>query len=1596
MKKNFTLIIGIVFLFLFTSQTFAQKYPDRALGDTANYPYWQEMMQDPNANFHATVSAFNKYWEGRTDYKGNGYKVFKRWEYINRDIVKADGTLPTAGEIQKELEKYSKSHDTKSASGNWTNIGPTAYPENATGQPTGIGRVNCIGFDPVLTNVIYAGTPSGGLWKSTDLGANWTSINQSMPTLGVSSILVHPSSGLDILIGTGDRDASDSYGLGVYRSTDGGTTWAASNSGMGNVDVGMMIRNPSNANMILAATSDGIYKSIDGGSTWVQKYGSGDKFMDIKFKPGDFNVVYATSSGYFYRSTDAGENWSEVILSVSGNRLVIGVSPANSAIVYLLQTNGPFAGLLKSANDGVTFSTQSTTPNIEGYVCDGNDGASQAFYDLCITVDQSNADIIYAGGINMWKSTDGGVNWVINSHWIGRDFGTTCSVNVASVHADQHYLGWSPHNGNLYLGNDGGVYHTANGGTDWLQITNGLGIAQIYRIGQSATQKDLVINGAQDNGTHFYNGGTFTTVKGGDGMECLIDYSDVNYRYATGPSGALTRFVTSGSYLGIKNNITETGEWVTPYTLHATVPGTMFAGYENVWRSTNVKAATSGAVTWTAISTGETATCKILVQSAADVDVLYAARYSNIMRSDNANDATPTWTLLTQPDAGNTTTGMATHPTDANIVYATAGTKVYKSSDKGANWTNISGTLPSININCVVFDKNSVEDLYIGTKASVFYKHGAADWVLFSTGLPITDFRDLEIYYDPTGTQHRLRAATYGRGLWESDLAETGVINPTNLTAVTPSSSKIDLSWVLNVAGNNVVLAYNTSSTFGTPVNGTSYSAGNPITGGGTVLYNGSALSFNHTALTTGTTYYYKLWSYDGATEYSTGTTANAKPEISVANFTVNNTFSCTGSLTVTFTDASTGTYNSWAWDVDNNGTTDYTTQNPTHTYSSPGMYSVKLTISNGDDNMLKENLILVMNSEPTVNTGCALTSHTNTGFGIGIQHFVLGNIDNTTPLDDSYYKNYACSSWTNLQLNTSYNVTIDTDVDGNNEGAKVYIDYDDNGTFDDPGELAVSFPVAFGSRTLLFTTPSSGIILNKALRLRVLANWNYIPANACDNGGYGQAEDYTVYFASTTTSTWAGTTDNDWHTASNWDNGVPDAATNVIIPVGLSNYPTLTAAGVCHNFTIQSDASGTGSIIGNENLTISGTTSIQRYVAGYVSASNGWHLISSPVASQAISGGWTPGGSTYDFFAFDESLTTLNWLNQKIPGNSITSFVPGKGYLVSYQVTDTKAFTGAMNSANVSMSPLANTPGSAYPGWNLVGNPFASAIDYSAGTWTKTNIDGVMQVWNSATASYKTATEVGNIIPAMNGFMVHTTGSGAITIPLDARTHNATNWYKASSGDFFLLKANDLDGHTSQSSIIRLNAMATEAYDPEFDSYFLSGFAPMFYSRLGNEYFALNTLPEISKDFEIPFEFIRNGGVNFEIEASGFESLQTTSDVFLKDKKLGITHNLSENATYKFTADDNDDVARFELQFKTDAIPSQAINAFFSENTLYVSGVEGTTNVGVYNVQGQKIQDHQLKQIGLQSLALKLATGVYFARIANEGNTVTLKMIVQ
>ncbi|MFA5816268.1 MAG: T9SS type A sorting domain-containing protein [Bacteroidales bacterium] len=803
--KTLDLLLLSAFLLTAGLSVSAQNRTGAGPGNYATYPYWVNMMEDPNANFFEIRKAFYTYWQGRVTHRGDGYKPFKRWEYYWQFRVNSDGSFPPAGQIYREYNRFAAEQPEgsgfKSGNANWLELGPKTRVD--LGGYVGVGRLNAIACHPTDTSIVYAGAPSGGLWKSTDGGKNWVVLTDRMPSLGVSSILIHPASTDDILVGTGDRDHGDARGIGVIHSSDGGATWEMYHNGMGDITVGMMARSETDPDFILAATNGGIFKTTDGGAHWELKFAVDAAFKDIKLKPGNSNVAYATSVGIvgFYRSEDAGETWIQVPETAGvpkEGRMVIGVTPAASNLVYLVSGAAAYVGCFVSQDDGKNFILQSDSPNILGYASDGSDDKSQAWYDLSIFVDPLSAQVVHAGGINLWRSDNGGKTWKITGHWTGS--------GAAEVHADQHTFFYNPVNKRLYAGNDGGIYFTDNRGTTWKEISEGLGIGQIYRLGVSVTNPYKVVTGFQDNGSATWTGKEWLTSGGGDGMESAVDPTDYQYSYTTIYYGDIYQYLFNGynRQVGGKGTggIDEDGAWVTPFLIHQDDGNTMIAGYKNIWITRDLKNPT--AISWKKISNNLAGTNDVYVaaleQSPAQPQMLYVSRFDRrLFRTDDFNKPTPVWIDLTSNlPIEATPSDLECHPFDPMTIYMTLARRVFKSSDKGETWTDISGSLPNIAINTILFDESSVEGLYVGTDAGVYFiDAGMPDWVFYNTNLPLSvEASELEVYYDHLDrSKSRLRASTFGRGLWESPLAQSDPILPATFLAAVNGKDKITLYW---------------------------------------------------------------------------------------------------------------------------------------------------------------------------------------------------------------------------------------------------------------------------------------------------------------------------------------------------------------------------------------------------------------------------------------------------------------------------------------------------------------------------------------------------------------------------------------------------------------------------------------------------------------------------------------------------------------------------------------------------------------------------------------------------------------------------------
>ncbi|MBV6477524.1 MAG: hypothetical protein HGGPFJEG_00263 [Ignavibacteria bacterium] len=791
-----------------------------------------------NSSFYEIRDAMERYWHSMrvingmieldgVSRKAAGWKIYKRWEYFwEQRVNQQTGEFPktnSANEHLKYMQNWDGEFDDTDFFESWSNMG-TNYSE---GGYAGLGRINCVAFHPTDANSFWVGSPSGGIWRTSNGGVNWTILNNSEDVLGVSDIAI-PSdfaTSNTIYIATGDRDGgslsslsggqnNDNNSIGILKSTDGGATWNTTGFSY-NVSEGRKIYrillHPSNSSILLISTSQGVFKSTDAGNTWVLKSISSSRFRDMQFKPDDPTIVYVGrvqgAATYVYRSTNTGETFTSVALPTSLNyasQIRLAVTAAAPNLVYVYCEDGQ---VYKSTDAGASYFHVNTNVgvNMLGYFSDGSGFDSQASYDLCLACSPSDSNIVYAGGITTWKSTDGGVTWANSNMWTSHNFYN--SHNSPVVHADKHILTFQSGNV-LFEGNDGGVYKTIDGGTTWTDLSNGLVISQIYRIGVSQSDHDIVLAGLQDNGSKKYQGNlnTWFDATGGDGMECIIDYNDAtSYMYATYVRGTIYRNsngFSNQSISTISENIPggqPNGAWVTPYIMHSVNSAILFAGYDKVWKTTN------RGDNWSSASQVLSATDKLrsLAMCASDPNTIYAADRTNMWKT--IDGGLTNWSTVTLPTTTDYLTYIRVKNNDPNTLWITFGgysngSKVFKSTNGGGSWINISAGLPNLPVMCIEYDKEytDVDVLFAGTDVGVYFKDGELDWVPFSNGLPNVVVTELEIAYGSGMWADKLRAGTFGRGLWETELSNA---LPIEL-----------ISFVSSVNGNNVTLRWSTAT----------------------------------------------------------------------------------------------------------------------------------------------------------------------------------------------------------------------------------------------------------------------------------------------------------------------------------------------------------------------------------------------------------------------------------------------------------------------------------------------------------------------------------------------------------------------------------------------------------------------------------------------------------------------------------------------------------------------------------------------------------------------------------------------------------------
>jgi photosystem II stability/assembly factor-like uncharacterized protein len=1544
---------------------------------------WQRMMFDKSSNFNEIVLDFNKYYNqhvqsGKVFPKGKGIKQFKRWEYYWSQRVDEFGNFPPEDQVLVEYQKYLNQNSTNryvSGSGNWKQVGPISFPANGTGQMNGNGRLTCIAFHPSDANIIFAGAPAGGVWKSIDNGATWQELSFGLVRLGISSIVIHPTNPDIMYVATGDRDAGDTPGYGVWRSTDGGNTWAARNTGMGNITVNELMMDPTNPNRLIAAGNNRIYRTTDGGANWVSSASLGTNPKDIAFHPTNPNIIYAASTA-FYKSTDGGATFTSItsgVPSVGVQRIALAVSINQPDWVYLLVGGGSgLVGIYRSVDSGTNFATRTTTPNILGYPVAGTDTASQAWYDLVIAADPTNANIIYTGGINIWKSIDGGTTMSCVSYWVSP---TAATGGVAAVHADQHALEFSPHTNTLYNGNDGGLYYTTNGGTNWIDISGGLAIAQVYKIGVSQQRSDLVINGYQDNGTGISRGMNFVTEIGGDGMECAIDPTNDNYMYGALYYGDIRRSANAGSTFSgnIAATIPEQGAWVTPYKLDPNNANTIFAGFDNVWRNTDVRNTNN----WTQISSfSGTQDMVDLAIAQSNSNVMYVSRNatSRFYKSTNALGASPTWTDLTASlPAGGTVKDIEIHPTNPDILYISIGNKIYKSINGGSSWVDFSGTLPAISLNTIVIDRSSsVEAMYVGMDVGVYYRdNNFAGWLSYSNGLSNVEITELEIHYNSTNCDSKLYAATYGQGLWLSDLKDSGSIAPVACFDVKNTIGCID----------NVILITDNSN-----FSPTSWS------------WNITPATFN----------------------YVNATNANSQnPEV---QFTVSGAYTIELTATNAFgSNMVSKVYNIQvgAGTVASSFNQNFETQGVCGTTSNCGTTVCNITgLWSNLTNGTKDNIDwrIDVGGTPTANTGPSVDYNPGTAAG------KYGYLEATSCGAQTAILESQC-----ILLDQEYIFEFAYHMFGNTMGS-IHVDLFIDGAWQEDYMVPL-----YGEKGNQWNKASVNLysLVGETIKIRIRGITGFIERSDM------AIDDILFLSKCSTITTWNGTTwsngvpdvnktaviNGNYNTNTNGNIECCSMTVNggFTLNINDSNYVL-----VANNLTVD----GVLNIRNNGSLIQTEDTGLNTGVISYERTANirreDYVYWSSPISGFGLA---NVSPTTSNIFKLKWDTTAAN-SNGGI-GNWVQAasdvMVAGKGYIVkgpdNYTNTPqnfTAVFNNGTPNNGVITTPISRGgyQGANYLGtnsasitrfddnWNLVGNPYPSSISVMDFLNLNTNIEGAVRIWthntapstsisspfygssvsNYTPADYITYNGIGTVsgpagfnglIAGGQGFMINmndgvaTTGTIQFNNSLRGKAYANNQFYRNSltNNEVFNRIWIDLVNIESNSdrTLIGYKEEATNQKDRLYDAVTSVGSSMKIYTLLENDRMTIQgrALPfDIEDRVELGVNVPSEGTYTLAIAVVDGMFLQ--QEIFLKDNYLSITHNIKE-APYVFSSLSGTFDERFELIYRNETLDSQDfinedfVTIYDANELIKLSASKNIKAISVYDTLGRTLYENKI-----------------------------------
>ena len=778
--------------------------------------------------------------------------------------------------------------------GTWQSLGPGNVG----------GRTRAIIIDPVTPNTMYAAGVAGGVWKSTNAGTSWFALDDFMANIAVNSLAFEPGNSNVIYAGTGEGyfNGDAVRGAGIFKSTDAGATWtrlASTTTADFFYVQDIVVGNGANSQHVYAATRTGVWRSLDGGATWTQAIISNaangaNGAMDLAIRTDQatdyvFASLGTSAQAHIWRNTDAGGSgtWVDIYTETAMARTALAIAPSNQNVIYALASSNsatPVNGInfqdgllavLRSTSSGDTGTwtsqVRNSSPNkqdtlllsntinalfVECGFGATNNFLNQGWYDNVIAVDPTDSDKVWAGGIDVWRSDNGGVNWGVASYWWFQGNGTPPNNGDPQlVHADNHAIVFHPQyngtsNQTIYIGDDGGIYKSDNakagnvgyvngtspsGGTVtstspvcgneftpggfftvpspviWGPLNNGYAVTQFWP-GAIYPNGTTYFSGTQDNGTNRGSDAAgpnqWTRILGGDGGFAAVDPTNTNVLYAENTNLSFQKSTNGGaSFVAARTGISEASGnflFTAPFIMDPTNPARLYLGGARVWKTTN------SAGSWISASGFLGFRVSALATSPQDPNYgLFGGQAGHIWRTQTlTTDAIPAATTSTYPFARprtdfawwlRSTRRTRTSPTPTYSTFnngANVG-HVWKSVDAGVNWVSIDGSgatgIPDIPVHCVIVDPANTQRIYVGTDLGVFVTlDGGANWAKETTGFSNTVVKSLHILN--VGGVSTLYAFTHGRGLFKVAIPASCATVPASTSAIGAAGGTTNVS----------------------------------------------------------------------------------------------------------------------------------------------------------------------------------------------------------------------------------------------------------------------------------------------------------------------------------------------------------------------------------------------------------------------------------------------------------------------------------------------------------------------------------------------------------------------------------------------------------------------------------------------------------------------------------------------------------------------------------------------------------------------------------------------------------------------------------